>query len=144
MITFGSYTNFEKTLADIVKDIQEQTEEVFGKNKPAFMNAEYNLYEQDSGAEAILEIELPGFVENEITSYLKDSILTVTAKKEPIESRNYLVKSFSTCDKEFKIKLPIDISNGIWDAELRNGILRYTIKKVAPKDNSMYINFKAK
>ena len=150
MITFGNFNDFEKTLAEIIKQIQEQTEDIIKESSkmcedaaPAYMdNVAYNLYEQEYGEESVLEIELPGFYEDEITAYVKDSTLTVLAKKEPKETRNYLVKSFSVIDKEFKISLPLEIASGIWSAELKNGILTYTIQKIAPKDDSMYINFK--
>lgn len=147
MITFGSYNNFEKTLEEMRDQISNKLE----KSKNVIMNDNfhnlchsYNLYEQESGTVAILELPLPGFYENEITSVLKDRILTITAKKEHQETRVYLVNIFLISDKEIKIKLPQDIADGIWEAELKNGILRYTIQKVAPKDNSTYINFKAK
>ena len=143
--------NFDKTLSDfikradyILKESSKTYEEIFSEDaSPAYMdNVAYNLYEQEYDEEAVLEIELPGFYEDEITAYVKDSTLTILAKKEPKETRNYLVKSFSVIDKEFKISLPLEIASGIWSAELKNGILTYTIQKIAPKDNSMYINFK--
>lgn len=149
MITFGNFNNFEKSLAEIIREINEKTDKIIKESSetledatPAYMdNVAYNLYEQTND-EAVLEIELPGFYEDEITAYVKDSTLTVLAKKEPKETRKYLVKSFSIIDKEFKISLPLEIASGIWSAELKNGILTYTIQKIAPKDNSMYINFK--
>lgn len=151
MITFGSYNNFEKTLEQIVQEMRDQISNKLEKSKNVvignhFYNSgeSYNLYEQDSGTVAVLELPLPGFYENEITSVLKDRILTITAKKEPQETRVYLVNEFLITDKEIKIKLPQDIAGGIWEVELKNGILRYTIQKVAPKDNSMYINFQAR
>ena len=141
MITFGNFNDFEKTLAEIIKQIQEQTEDIIKESSkmcedaaPAYMdNVAYNLYEQEYGEEAVLEIELPGFYEDEITAYVEDSTLTVLAKKEPKETRNYLVKSFSVIDKEFKISLPLEIASGIWSAELKNGILTYTIQKLHQK-----------
>ncbi len=146
MITFGNFNDFEKTLAEIIKQTEEiikESSRTYEDATPAYMdNVAYNLYEQENGEEAVLEIELPGFYEDEITAYVKDSTFTVLAKKEPKETRNYLVKSFSVIDKEFKISLPLEIASGIWSAELKNGILTYTIRKIAPKDNSMYINFK--
>ena len=63
MITFGSYNNFEKTLEEMRDQISIKLE----KSKNVIMNDNfhnlchsYNLYEQESGTVAILELPLPG------------------------------------------------------------------------------------
>lgn len=128
-------TEFINMLDDLSKEISEE----FEKENIHSVMGDYNLYEDDNFA--YLEVLLPGFFKSEITSVIKDNVLTIKAEKSTGSTREYIVKNLSITDKEYKISLRKDIAGGIWTAELKNGILVYTIEKQKPiKDDGMYIS----
>lgn len=135
------FTEFANMIDEISKEFAKEISEQFEKenSQPSIMdNVGYNLYEHDEYA--YLEIPLPGFDKSEITSELKNSILTIKANKKLKSNREYIVHNYNIGDLEFSIPLRKDIAGGIWKAELKNGILKYTIEKQKKKDTSIYIN----
>lgn len=126
---------------DLLELIEELSKEFTPENSGLSFtdNIAYNLYEDAENA--YLEVLLPGFEKSEITSMIKDNVLTIKAEKLTNGTREYIVKNLYITDKEYKITLRSDISGGIWSAELKNGILTYTIEKQKPiKDDGMYIS----
>ena len=135
------FTEFANMIDEISKEFAKEISEEFEKenSQPSIMdNMMYNLYETEENA--YLEVPLPGFDKSEITSVLKDSVLTIKAEKDTGEAIDYIVHNFKKGDLKFAIPLRKDIAGGIWKAELNNGILKYTIEKQKKKDNSMYID----
>lgn len=108
------------------------------------INCVYNLYENEDFA--YIEVKVPGFEKDEITSELKDGLLSIVCKKQDIDSKEGYLDTTTSFDinetLKFKIKLRKDISNGVFDAKLKNGILTYIVQKVKEKDNSHYITIK--
>ena len=135
------FTEFANMIDEISKEFAKEISEQFEKenSQPSIMdNVGYNLYEHDEYA--YLEIPLPGFDKSEITSVLNGNILTVKANKKLKSNREYIVHNYNIGDLEFAIPLRKDIAGGIWKAELKNGILKYTIEKQKKKDTSMHID----
>lgn len=132
---FSGWKNLDELIEIVDKVSREFTQEA--NNQSLF--GDYNLYEDAENA--YLEVLLPGFEKSEITSVIKDNILTIKAEKLKGVHTEYIVNNLSITDKEYKITLRSDIAGGIWTAELKNGILKYTIEKQKPiKDDGMYIS----
>lgn len=132
---FSQWKNLDELIEIFDKVSREFTQEA--NNQTLF--GDYNLYEDAENA--YLEVLLPGFEKSEIASVIKDNILTIKAEKLKGVHKEYIVKNLSITDKEYKITLRSDIAGGIWTAELKNGILKYTIEKQKPiKDDGMYIS----
>lgn len=128
-----------RNIDDLIEIVDKVSREFTQETNNQSVFGDYNLYEDAENA--YLEVLLPGFEKSEITSVIKDNVLTIKAEKLTNGTREYIVKNLSITDKEYKITLRSDISGGIWSAELKNGILTYTIEKQKPiKDDGMYIS----
>lgn len=64
MITFTNYEKFEKSLVEILKDLEKQADSIISKNSKDGYSTDYNIYEENGYKH--YEFMLPGFEKEDI------------------------------------------------------------------------------
>ena len=82
----------------------------------------------------IMEVDLPGYSENEIDISMKDRVLTLSCKKEKNEEKKeggYLIKERNTSEFKRRFNFSDDIDEKAVSAIFENGVLEVNIPKKA-------------
>ena len=82
----------------------------------------------------LMEVDLPGYSENEIDISMKDRILTLSCKKEKNEEKKeggYLIKERNTSEFKRRFNFSDDIDDTAISATFENGVLEVNIPKKA-------------
>ena len=82
----------------------------------------------------LMEVDLPGYSENEIDISMKDRILTLSCKKEKNEEKKeggYLIKERNTSEFKRRFNFSDDIDGTAISATFENGVLEVNIPKKA-------------
>ena len=95
----------------------------------------------------LMEVDLPGYSENEIDISMKDRILTLSCKKEKNEEKKeggYLIKERNTSEFKRRFNFSDDIDDTAISATFENGVLEVNIpKKVETKPVQIEVKRKA-
>ena len=95
----------------------------------ALRQAPYSIWEADDALH--LELELPGVREEDVQLTVHEGRLTVAWNRhQPSEDRNYRVDGFRYGEQERLFRLSDDLDTESIVAELRDGVLHVTLKKV--------------
>jgi molecular chaperone IbpA len=110
----------------ILKQIEEQL-----ANQAKTTYPPYNIKEVDEET-FLIEIALAGLKEDDISIVLEKQILTVNYTKPADDTTSYIYKGISnkSFSKEFKLNEFVEVQG----AELIDGLLLITLKKVIPEE----------
>lgn len=125
MITFTNYDKFEKSLVEILKDLEKQADSIISKNSKDEYSTDYNIYEENGYKH--YEFMLPGFEKEEIKVEIsnKNEIIITTSKKK--NTRQYLEKNVKD-SKMFKIELHSELINDNIKTIFKDGVLTLSFK----------------
>lgn len=82
----------------------------------------------------VMEVDLPGYSENEIDISIKDRVLTLSCKKEKNEEKKeggYLIKERNSSEFKRRFNFSDDIDEKEISAVFENGVLEVSIPKKA-------------
>jgi HSP20 family protein len=121
---------FPRSLDSVSRDVEHAFEQLVNGQGFRGFSAPTNLWE-DSDAWRV-EIELPGFKQEQIDLTLEKNQLRVAAERSaPEAERKYWHQERGYGRVERVITLPETVDTDSIDAELRDGILQLTFKKKA-------------
>jgi len=115
-----------------------------GSSSHCVTAAPMDLYESAAGDAMIVEIDLPGVQEGDISVQLKDSTLEIVAKRERRgEGESCCGTEASNTEYRRTLKLTSGLDGSKIEASLRDGVLRLTLPKseqLKPKQIPIKIN----
>ena len=122
-------TNYEggKTMFDVLFDDFGRT--MLGKD---IVSPAVDVRETEKGY--VMEVDLPGYSENEIDISMKDRVLTLSCKKEKNEEKKeggYLIKERNSSEFKRRFNFSDDIDEKAISAVFENGVLEVSIPKKA-------------
>ncbi len=125
MITFTNYDKFEKSLVEILKDLEKQADSIIGKNSKDVYSTDYNIYEENGYKH--YEFMLPEFEKEDIKVELnhKNEIIVTTSKKK--NNRQYIERNVKST-KMFKIQLNSELVNDYIKTIFKDGVLTLSFK----------------
>lgn len=103
---------------------------------------------RETGKAYLIDIDLPGYKENEIEINLNDRILTISSLHEEVSEKNedgstYIIRERSSKKFSRRFTLPEDINNENVSADFENGVLKITVpRKADTKPRQIPINKK--
>ncbi|MFC2615649.1 MAG: Hsp20/alpha crystallin family protein [Treponema sp.] len=138
----NSLSIFNPLFADSVLDSLNHDSPHFGVFSP-LANASYPTVDvrETSGA-YIMDIDLPGYTEKDVTIHLKERVLTVASnheetkeKEEKPNGEQFLIRERTQRHFVRRFTLPEDIDQDKVEASFKNGVLTVTIprKELAPR-----------
>jgi HSP20 family protein len=92
-----------------------------------------NIHETDKEYE--IDVQVPGFVEDDLSIEMTEDMLTITGAKkqeEKKEGRNVIRREFSHTEFSRSIRFASPIKDGKVEAKLENGTLKIVAPKVEP------------
>ena len=123
--------NGERSVFDVLFDDFGRT--MLGKDLiKNEMNPAVDVRETEKGY--LMEVDLPGYTENEIDINVKDRILTLSCKKEKDEEKKeggYLIKERNSSEFKRRFNFSDDIDEKAISATFENGVLEVNIPKKA-------------
>ena len=123
--------NGERSVFDVLFDDFGRT--MLGKDLVKNeMNPAVDVRETEKGY--LMEVDLPGYTENEIDINVKDRILTLSCKKEKDEEKKeggYLIKERNSSEFKRRFNFSDDIDEKAISATFENGVLEVNIPKKA-------------
>jgi len=123
--------NGERSVFDVLFDDFGRT--MLGKDLiKNEMNPAVDVRETEKGY--LMEVDLPGYTENEIDINVKDRILTLSCKKEKNEEKKeggYLIKERNSSEFKRRFNFSDDIDEKAISATFENGVLEVNIPKKA-------------
>ena len=123
--------NGERSVFDVLFDDFGRT--MLGKDLVKNeMNPAVDVRETEKGY--LMEVDLPGYTENEIDINVKDRILTLSCKKEKNEEKKeggYLIKERNSSEFKRRFNFSDDIDEKAISATFENGVLEVNIPKKA-------------
>ena len=123
--------NGERSVFDVLFDDFGRT--MLGKDLVKNeMNPAVDVRETEKGY--LMEVDLPGYTENEIDINVKDMILTLSCKKEKDEEKKeggYLIKERNSSEFKRRFNFSDDIDEKAISATFENGVLEVNIPKKA-------------
>ncbi len=115
---------------------------VEGRHLDHWLEAERDLLHpvhvrvEETGAEFLVQAEVPGFTSNDIEVNVEPNRLTITGKRESKEEKKKGNTVFTeACSDEIfrSVQLPSEVNMGKVTATLKNGILEVQLPKVEAK-----------
>ena len=128
-------TNYEngRTMFDVLFDDFGRT--MLGKNiVKNEMEASPAVDVRETEKSYIMEVDLPGYSENDIDISMKDRVLTLSCKKEKKEEKKeggYLIKERNNFEFKRRFNFSDDIDETSVSAVFENGVLEVNIPKKA-------------
>ena len=89
----------------------------------------------------IIEAELPGYSEENISVQVKDNHLVIEASKEEDKEKKYLIHERSIRKYKRTFSLPKNSDKDKIEAAMKNGVLKLTVKK-KEKSEAKHIKIK--
>ena len=130
------------TIARRAFDLFERDGRVEGRNVEHWLEAERELLHpvhvrvEETGAEILVQAEVPGFTANDIEVNVEPNRLTITGKRESKEEKKKGETMYTeACSDEIfrSVQLPAEVNTGKVNATLKNGILEVQLPKVEAK-----------
>ena len=137
---FDQLENTFNTIARRAYEIFEGNGRAFGRDLEDWFQAESELLHpvhvniEESDDSLAVKAEVPGFTEKELEVSIEPRRLTITGKREAKkeEKTARTVYAERCCDQVLRIvDLPADIETEKVSATLKNGVLEFTMPKVA-------------
>ena len=137
---FDQMENTFNTIARRAYEIFEGNGRAFGRDLEDWFQAESELLHpvhvniEESDDSLAVKAEVPGFTEKELEVSIEPRRLTITGKREAKkeEKTARTVYAERCCDQVLRIvDLPADIETEKVSATLKNGVLEFTMPKVA-------------
>lgn len=128
-------TNYEngRTMFDVLFDDFGRT--MLGKNiVKNEMETSPAVDVRETEKSYIMEVDLPGYSENDIDISMKDRVLTLSCKKEKKEEKKeggYLIKERNNFEFKRRFNFSDDIDEASVSAVFENGVLEVNIPKKA-------------
>ena len=108
--------------------------------EPGWLGARQPILDiKDTGKELIIEAEMPGIPKENIDIQVTENAIEICGEmrtREKDEKEGYVrqERSYSTCYRQ--VPLPAEVEPGQVDAELKDGILRITMPKKKPTEET--------
>ena len=138
----NSLSIFNPLFADNVFDSLNKETSRFGVFSP-LANAAYPAVDvRETSSAYLMDIDLPGYTEKDVTIHLKERVLTIASvheenkeKEENANGEQFLIRERSQHRFVRRFTLPEDIDQEKVDAAFKNGVLTVTIprKEAAPR-----------
>lgn len=101
-----------------------------------------DIYETE--AEYVIELEVPGFAEDELSIEVSDRLLTITGKHESAreeQERTYRLAERMQMEFERRFELPSEVDADKMKATFREGVLElHTPRKLASEPRKIPVN----
>lgn len=138
----NSLSIFNPLFTDSVFDSLDRDNSHFGVFSP-LAHANYPVVDvREKSNEYIMDIDLPGYTEKDVTIHLKERVLTIASshedtkeKTEASEGEQFLIRERTQRHFVRRFTLPEDIDQDKVEADFKNGVLTITIprKELAPR-----------
>ena len=128
-------TNYDggRTMLDVLFDDFGRT--MLGKDmmkNEMYRSPAVDVRETEKGY--VMEVDLPGYSENDIDISMQDKVLTLSCKKENNEEKKeggYLIKERNSAEFKRRFNFSDDIDEKAISATFENGVLEVSIPKKA-------------
>lgn len=138
----NSLSIFNPLFSDSVLDSLDRDSSHFGVFSPLANTAYPTVDVRETGDAYIMDIDLPGYTEKEVTVHLKERVLTIASAHEEVKEKEekpngeqFLIRERSRRRFVRRFTLPEDIDQEKVDAAFKNGVLTVSIprKEAAPR-----------
>lgn len=138
----NSLSIFNPLFSDSVFDSLDRDSSHFGVFSPLSHTNYPAVDVRETNTAYLMEVELPGCTEKDVTIHLKERVLTIASsheeskeKEEKSNGEQFLIRERSQRRFVRRFTLPEDIDQDKVEAEFKNGILTVTIprKELAPR-----------
>lgn len=138
----NSLSIFNPLFSDSVFDSLDRDSSHFGVFSPLAHTNYPAVDVRETNTAYLMEVELPGCTEKDVTIHLKERVLTLASsheeskeKEEKSNGEQFLIRERSQRRFVRRFTLPEDIDQDKVEAEFKNGILTVTIprKELAPR-----------